>query len=234
MRFIYDRLKSHILLIYGLSIILYGIMSAVLPDISGVKKGVSISIHTGGKKTERAVSPLSKNFVFSKKLPKHVAGAIITSEDDGFYAHNGVSLDEMMQAVELDIKYRTLKHGGSTITQQLVKNIYLSGERKFTRKIVEAITAVRLERELSKEQILDYYLNIAEFGRGIYGIRQASQYYFDKNPQDLTAREAAILAVMLPKPKARGKALLEAKREEFQKKRVKRLLARMKRQGYIS
>jgi monofunctional biosynthetic peptidoglycan transglycosylase len=116
----------------------------------------------------------------------------------------------------------------------VVKNIYLTGERKFSRKIVEALTALRLEKKLSKRQILDYYINIAEFGPGIYGIKSASAFYFDKQPDELTAQEAAILAVILPKPKARGRALMEQDEEDFQPKRVKNLLARMKQQGYIS
>ena len=235
MRFIYDRLRPYLLLIYGVSLIVFGLMSSVLPDLSGAKKGVSIKIHSNNVyKADRIITPRSKDFVMSKKLPKHVTGAIIVSEDEGFYSHNGVSLKETLDAAKYDIKYRTLKHGGSTITQQLVKNVYLSGERKFSRKIVEAITAFRLEQVLTKEQILDYYLNVVEFGHGIYGIKQASRYYFDKRPDQLTAKEAAMLAVTLPKPKARGKALLAHKTEEFQKKRVKRLLVRMRKQGFIS
>lgn len=227
--------RQYLLLILGVSFIAYGLLMNALPDIRGVEKGVIIRIQGHGRKIiEKFISPSSNDFVSSSKLPKHVAGAIIVSEDDGFYSHNGVSMDETLAAVQLDLKYHTLKHGGSTITQQLVKNIYLTGERKFSRKIVEAITAFRLEKKLSKKQILDYYLNIAEFGSGIYGIKNASAYYFDKLPEDLTAREAAMLAVTLPKPKARGRALAEQDKDEFQKKRVNRLLARMKEQGFIS
>lgn len=235
MRFIYDRVRPYLLLIYGVSLIAFGLMSLVLPDISGAKKSMSVIAHSGKvHSAEKTVIPKSKDFVSSKKLPKHVTGAIIVSEDEGFYSHNGISLKEIIDAAKFDIKYRTLKHGGSTITQQLVKNVYLSGERKFSRKIVEAVTALRLEQQLTKEQILDYYINVVEFGHGIYGIKQASRHYFDKRPDQLTAKEAAMLAVTLPKPKARGKALLAHKKVEYQKKRVKRLLVRMKKQGFIS
>jgi len=235
MRFIYFKARQYLLLILGISLIACGIFLNFLPDIRGVEKGVMIQVQGKGKnKIERFVSPLSGDFVFSSKLPRHVTGAIIVSEDEDFYSHNGISMDEILQAVQFDIKYRTLKHGGSTITQQVVKNVYLSGERKFSRKIIEAITALRLEKKLSKKQILDYYINIAEFGSGIYGIGQASEYYFNKTPEELTPREAAMLAVTLPKPKARGQALLAQDKDGFQKKRVQRLLARMKEHGYIS
>lgn len=235
MRHILSRLKQHYLLVLGVLFIVYGAFMFALPDISGVEKGVMIRIQGYGKKNlEKFVSPSSRDFVLSSKLPKHVTGAIIVSEDEDFYTHNGISMDEILAAAQFDLKYHTLKHGGSTITQQVVKNIYLTGERKFSRKIVEALTALRLEKKLSKRQILDYYINIAEFGPGIYGIRNASAFYFDKQPEELTPQEAAILAVILPKPKARGRALMELEEEEFQPQRVKHLLARMKKQGYIT
>ncbi len=221
------------LLAIGIFMIISGISSLILPDLTGVDKGITIKINNKKKVTEKYVSPYSDGFVFSDRLPKHVTGAIITSEDEDFYRHNGISLNEIYDAAVYDISHRTLKCGGSTITQQLVKNSFLSNKRTFSRKIVEAITAIRLEKRMNKKQILDYYLNIVEFGDGIYGIRQASKYYFGKSPEKLTPREAAMLAVIMPKPKARGKALEENGSEDFQKRRVARLLYRMKENGYI-
>jgi membrane peptidoglycan carboxypeptidase len=144
-----------------------------------------------------------------------------------------VSLKEIMHAVKFDIEHRALIAGGSTITQQLVKNVYLTKKKKLSRKVVEAITAVQLERKLTKKQILDYYINIAEFGRGIYGIRHAARAYFGKKPEKLTAEEAAMLASILPKPVKRGQALKDGRISNYQKKRVAFLLKRMKRLGYL-
>jgi monofunctional biosynthetic peptidoglycan transglycosylase len=215
-------------------LLVFGLVEMSLPNLDGVENGVTIKIKSEGKKSHKKfISPDSDEFVHSRTLPGYVAGAIITSEDEDFFKHNGINVNEMLEAAEYDIKHFNLKCGGSTITQQVVKNIYLSGEKSFSRKFIEAVTAIRLEKKLSKRQILDYYLNIAEFGDGIYGIRQASYYYFDKEPGDMTPREAATLAVLMPKPKVRGKALITGKTTKFQKRRIANLLDRMKEEGYI-
>jgi monofunctional glycosyltransferase len=211
-----------------------GILLNSLPGLDGVEQGVFIKIKQGEKKyCLKFISPRSPDFVFSAGLPGYVTGAIITSEDEDFYSHNGINMNEIFEAAEYDLRNWTLKCGGSTITQQVVKNVYLNGEKSFRRKIIEALTALRLERKLSKKQILDYYINMIEFGSGIYGIRQASSRYFNKAPEKLTPREAAILAVIMPRPKIRGRALLEQKQRQFQERRVTNLLARMKENGYI-
>ncbi len=209
-------------------------MNAILPDISKIKTRVTIKVYNGKTYTKRSVSPYSKDFVRSAELPKYVTGAIIAAEDGSFFRHKGINIDETLRAARYDVLHLKLKYGGSTITQQLVKNAYLTKEKTVKRKVIEAITAVRVERKLTKRQILDYYINIAEFGNGIYGIKQASKVYFDKSPHQLTPKEAAMLAVVIPQPKARGKELLTKQKEEFQKKRVSRIIARMKLRGYIT
>lgn len=229
------RLKAIIIVQCSLAYILafFIVMNAVLPDISKIKTRVTIKVYNGKTVTKRSVSPYSKDFVRSAELPKYVTGAIIAAEDGSFFRHKGVNIDETLRAARYDILHLKFKYGGSTITQQLVKNAYLTREKTFRRKITEIITAVRVENKLTKRQILDYYINIAEFGKGIYGIRQASKVYFDKSPENLTPKEAAMLAVVIPQPKARGKELLTKQKEEFQKKRVARIIARMKLRGYI-
>lgn len=218
----------------GIAMISAGLFINSLPNLDGVEKGVYIKIKKGGKTCGlRYVSPLSPDFVFSDRLPAYVTGAIITSEDDEFYSHNGIDLDEILEAAEYDLRHWTLKCGGSTITQQVVKNAYLNGKKSFGRKIIEAATALNLEQKLSKKRILDYYINMIEFGNGIYGIREASMRYFNKEPEKLTPRESAMLAVIMPKPAIRGKALMEQKLGPFQERRVTHLLAKMKENGYI-
>lgn len=227
-------LKSRMLLILGILFILLGIIADFMPALDGAENGVFIKVRLGNNKiAEKYISPESPDFVTSDKLPGHVIGAIIAAEDEDFYRHNGVSLDETMHALAYDIKHRALIAGGSTITQQLVKNVYLTRKKTLGRKIVEAVTAVRLEKKLSKKQILDYYLNIIECGKGIYGIRQAAKVYFNKEPHELTAKEAALIASVLPKPVSRGRALKEGNVSKYQKKRVAYLLKRMKKLGYI-
>lgn len=231
MSFVMPVFKSRWFLISGIFLIVSALFLNALPVLDGCEQGVFVKLKTANNKIiEKYISPDSPGFVRSDKLPKHVTGAIITAEDEDFYKHNGISWDEISRALEYDIKHMSLKCGGSTITQQLVKNVYLNRKKTFRRKIVEAVTAVRLEKKLSKKQILDYYINIIEFGEGIYGIKRAANVYFDKHPQDLTPEEAAMLASILPKPVARGKAL---KNGFVRKKHVSYLLKRMKKLGYI-
>ncbi|MCE5300783.1 MAG: transglycosylase domain-containing protein [Spirochaetia bacterium] len=226
--------KPKFILVLGVAMTATGLIGLSMPDLSGVEKGVKIKVKVKGRHAGyRYISPGSDGFVSSGSLPKHVIGAILTSEDDEFYSHNGINFEEMLKAAQYDLKHLTLKQGGSTITQQVVKNVYLSGEKTFTRKAVEAVTAIRLEKKLSKRQILDYYINLIEFGNGIYGINQASKFYFNKSPRNLTAKEAAMLAVLMPRPVVRGRILTQTGKEEFQKKRVSNLLRRMKANGYI-
>ena len=232
MRFL-SRMSALLMLTSAFLLLAAGITLMFVPDLDGVEKGVFIKVNSKGRLKKRFVSPRSENFVRVSDLPRYVYGAIITSEDEDFYSHNGVSMSEILDAARYDINHATLKCGGSTITQQLVKNIYLSGEKNIGRKIVEAATALMLERKLTKKQILNYYINIIEFGDGIYGIGQASRAYFNKTPEELTPKEAAMLAVVMPRPRSRGMALYERKNREFQKKRVANLLYRMKQNGYL-
>ncbi len=127
--------------------------------------------------------------------------AIVLSEDWAFYQHNGFDWQQIWDAMEKNLKTGRFARGGSTITQQVVKNVFLSNEKTIWRKIQEAVLAMRLERQLTKKRILEIYLNIAEFGEGIYGIGPAAHYYFSKSPSELTAKEGAFLAMLLPSPK---------------------------------
>jgi monofunctional biosynthetic peptidoglycan transglycosylase len=233
MRFL-SKLTAPLLLTAAFIFLSSGIMLMFMPSLDGVEKGVFIKVKFNGRLVDkRFVSPRSPDFVKTSELPRYVYGAIITSEDEDFYTHNGISLDEIIDAARYDLRHATLKCGGSTITQQLVKNIYLSRKKTFSRKIIEAATAMMLEHRLTKKQILNYYINIVEFGDGIYGIRQASRAYFGKAPEDLTPREAAMLAVVMPEPGIRGKALYDWKSNGFQKRRVANLLYRMEQNGYL-
>jgi monofunctional biosynthetic peptidoglycan transglycosylase len=127
--------------------------------------------------------------------------AIVLSEDWAFYQHSGFDWEQIRNSFETNLKQGRFARGGSTITQQVAKNVFLSNEKTIWRKVQEAVLAVRLERNLGKKRILEVYLNIAEFGEGIYGIGPAARYYFKKSPSQLTAKEGAFLAMLLPSPK---------------------------------
>jgi monofunctional biosynthetic peptidoglycan transglycosylase len=126
--------------------------------------------------------------------------AVLVSEDVNFFSHHGFALDEMQSALEDALRDRELPRGASTITQQLAKNLWLSRSRNPLRKAKEAVLTWQLERRLSKRRILELYLNVVEFGPGVYGVGAASQRYFAKPPADLDESEAAQLAAVLPSP----------------------------------
>lgn len=135
------------------------------------------------------------------RISPYVVKAVIIAEDDKFWSHEGFDFEAMQKALEKDLKSRKFKIGGSTISQQLAKNLYLSPARNPVRKIKEAILTWRLENSLSKKRIIELYLNVAEWGDGIFGIEAAAQRHFGKPAADLSAREAAKLATVLPNPR---------------------------------
>lgn len=127
--------------------------------------------------------------------------SIMLSEDWAFYQHNGFDWNQIWDSFQTNIEKGHFARGGSTITQQVVKNIFLSSEKTIWRKVKEAILTVRMERQVPKKRILEIYLNIAEFGEGLYGIGPASEYYFHKPASSLNAKEGVFLAMLLPSPK---------------------------------
>ena len=134
-------------------------------------------------------------------ISPYVMKAVIIAEDDKFWSHEGFDFEAMQKALEKDIKKKKFKAGGSTISQQLAKNLYLSPSKNPVRKLKEAILTWRIERQLSKRRIMELYLNVAEWGDGIYGIEAAARKHYGKSAAGLTAREAATLAVVIPSPR---------------------------------
>ncbi|OPY06376.1 MAG: Penicillin-binding protein 2D [Syntrophaceae bacterium PtaB.Bin038] len=139
-------------------------------------------------------------FVPLSKISPYAMKAVLIAEDDKFYSHEGFDFEAMQKALEKDLKLGRFKYGGSTISQQLAKNLFLSPSKNPLRKIKEAILTWRIENNLSKRRILELYLNVAEWGDGIFGIEAASRHYFGKSAAELTPMEAARLAVVLPNP----------------------------------
>ena len=140
----------------------------------------------------------NRKILSHEDIPDSMRQATIAAEDTNFYSHSGLDWRGIGRAVLVDIQARTFQEGGSTITQQLAKNILLSNQKTWERKITEAILAIKIERTYTKDQILDLYLNSVPYGSGAYGIEAAAQIYFGKSAKDLTLDEAALLA-SLPK-----------------------------------
>lgn len=135
-----------------------------------------------------------------EEIPERVKGAILATEDAEFYNHPAFDWRGIIRAFIANLKTGTMTQGGSTITQQLVKNAFLSNEKTITRKIKEVILSIKMEKNYSKDKILELYLNQVPFGSNAYGIQAASQNYFGKNAEDLTIAESAVLAAMLQAP----------------------------------
>jgi monofunctional glycosyltransferase len=159
------------------------------------------------------------------RVSPYMMKAVIIAEDDKFWSHEGFDFEAMQKALEKDIKKKKFKAGGSTISQQLAKNLYLSPSKNPIRKIKEAILTWRLERELSKRRIMELYLNVAEWGDGIYGIEAAARRHYGKSAAGLTPREAATLAAVIPNPR-RYKTDGTSRYVENQSERIYQIMVR--------
>ena len=135
------------------------------------------------------------------KISLNLKRALVAAEDANFMEHEGFDWDAIQRAYEKNMKKGKVVAGGSTISQQLAKNLFLSSKRSSWRKLEEAIITVMLETVLSKQRIFEIYLNIIEWGNGVFGAEAASRYYFDKSAANLDAWEAARLASMVPNPR---------------------------------
>jgi membrane peptidoglycan carboxypeptidase len=139
-------------------------------------------------------------WVALRQMPPWVTGAFVSAEDARFYDHAGFDLTQIARSLEIDLREHRLARGGSTISQQLIKNAFLSQRRSFDRKLQEAILTWRLEARLDKKQILERYLNIIELGPRVFGVGAAARYWFDASPRELSVRQAAFLAALTSEP----------------------------------
>ena len=143
---------------------------------------------------------IAQKWVPLRKVSQNLIKAVLIGEDDKFWQHEGFDYQAIERALEKNILAKKFKMGGSTISQQLAKNLYLSPSKNPVRKIKEAILTWRLEKTLSKRRILELYVNIAEWGDGIFGIGEAARHYYGVTPAKLSAKEASKLAAVLPNP----------------------------------
>lgn len=140
-----------------------------------------------------------------RELSPFLIEAVLTTEDGKFWSHNGITLPEVRRAIELNLKADTMSHGASTITMQLAKNLFLNRERTVERKLQELVFVWYLESYFSKEELLELYFNVVEFGPSVYGISDASIHYFGREPGELNALESVFLIKLLPNPVERHK-----------------------------
>ncbi|OJV64388.1 MAG: hypothetical protein BGO41_12245 [Clostridiales bacterium 38-18] len=141
-----------------------------------------------------------ENYLRLSEIPKEYTEALIDSEDQRFYSHIGIDFQSTFRAVLENIKAKSYVQGGSTITQQLAKNMYFTFEKRLDRKVAELLVAFKLEQTFSKDDILELYCNVTYMGNGCYGINEASRYYFDKAPDELTQEEIEQLVQTIKNP----------------------------------
>ena len=164
-----------------------------------------------------------------EQVPDLYKKAVLAVEDHRYYTHHGIDWISMARAVVHDIRVMKPEQGGSTITQQLVKNMYYDQNKTFARKAAEAWTALYVERQLSKEEILELYINTIYFGDGYYGLKEASRGYFGKEPQELSDSEAVLLAGIPNAPSAYA----PSRHADLALQREKQVLAAMVKYGYL-
>ncbi|MBI4209586.1 MAG: monofunctional biosynthetic peptidoglycan transglycosylase [Deltaproteobacteria bacterium] len=194
------RLGLRLLAVLFLLLLIFGLVGYIhLPDVSELRWKNPQKTALMRYREEQGIHgrPIWVSLTAIAPTLRH---AVIVAEDINFYEHNGTDWNAIWEAVKKNLKRRQLYAGGSTISQQLAKNLYLNPSKTFWRKFQEMVITSRLERELSKSRILEVYLNVAEWGRGIYGAEAAARHYFNKSASDLTLEEASWLAAILPSP----------------------------------
>ena len=199
-----------------------------LPDARGLANEnpptTSLIEHRAEEAREAGKKPRRRQqWVPLKRISRVAVAAVLLSEDASFYQHEGVDTVELQKAFEKAMEERELGRGASTITQQLAKNLWLSNDRSLWRKAKELVLARRLEDALTKPRILTLYLNVVEWGQGVYGIEAAALEHFGVHASELTAAQGAMLASMLPSPRKR----LPRARPLVLQKHALRLIARM-------
>jgi hypothetical protein len=145
-----------------------------------------------------------------RRLPPFVPNAFVSAEDGRFWDHHGFDLTQIGKSLEIDLRNRRIARGGSTISQQLIKNAFLTQRRSFDRKLQEAVLTWRLEQRLDKKAILERYLNVIELGPHVFGLRAAAQHWFDRSPHELNVHQAAFLAALTCEPESMSRRIRHA------------------------
>ena len=155
----------------------------------------------GGKVVSRTIGPTSADWLPIAEVPRFLVDALTTSEDSQFFTHHGFSVAGIRRSLSVNLERGGFYQGASTLSQQLVKNLFLSHEKTLARKLQEVFITWQLERFLEKEKILELYLNVIEWGPEVWGLRQAAMHYFGKIPKELSLLESAFLVTVIPNPR---------------------------------
>jgi monofunctional biosynthetic peptidoglycan transglycosylase len=202
-----SRLKAFLIIGLGLlvgTVLFFWLLA--MPDVSSLRTTnptVTALIETRQAQATEQGHTIGRHWTWVplSRISPSLRHAVVAAEDSSFFTHEGFDWEGIKNAARYNLEAGEFKRGGSTITQQLAKNLYLSSERSLFRKAREALITRSLEQHLTKERILELYLNVAEWGQGVYGAEAAARHHFKKSARDLTADEAAWLAAILPSPR---------------------------------
>lgn len=168
--------------------------------------------------------PGSKNYVPLSRISKYLQKTVVLTEDSSFYQHDGFDWESIEQVAKENLKKGKIRRGGSTISQQLAKNLFLNQEKTLSRKFFEFLITMKIEKVLNKKEILERYLNVVEFGKGLYGIKAASQFYFQKSAAELSVVESAFLAALLPNPVKYSQSYFKKELSPFMRNRLRKII----------
>lgn len=229
------RLFGLMLALPSLYLLYLALSLALLPAVADLKDrrhNLTLEVRDWqGNDHSFLLGPGNPRWTPLERIPAAMKWAVVVAEDARFYQHSGFDLQALRQALEYDLRQKRLARGASTITQQLAKNLYLSREKTLNRKLKEFYLAYRLEQELSKERILELYLNLIEVGPLVHGVGEGARFYFGKPASALTPAECAFLAAMLPGPRLAYNPYRNLAKVE---RRADKILRFMRQRGVLS
>ncbi len=229
---IFRKKRWYLLLLLVVSILIFAFVPWI-PKLYfspiTVKRRIKKDVYVNEK-----VGPAQPNWSSYQSISKHLFNAVVASEDTRFYEHKGLDFSEIKKSFEKNIKRKKYARGASTITQQVVKMTLLSREKTLLRKAREATGALILDAVMSKSDILTWYINLVEFGQGVYGVQKAASYYFSTKPHLLSVAQSIHLALVLPSPERWSVGLRKKSLTTFGHRRFAVILLRMKQLGYIT
>jgi len=213
-----------------------GLMVREFPDVSVLNQRYPQVLYQGSKQPIKVklVNSPPAGWTRIDQIAKPAMGAVVVSEDWAFFAHDGFDANQLKEAIQEDLAEGKFSRGASTITMQVVKNVFLTQEKTLYRKGKEFIMAIWMSRKVPKRKVLEVYFNIAEWGEGVFGIGAASRHYFGKSAAELTPREGAFLAMLLPSPKRYSQSFRDGQLTPYAAKTVRSILEKMTQAHYIT
>lgn len=215
---------------HGVDVRVFGALAPV-DRLAGEEFAWTVATFDG---TRRDVGPGTAHWVSLPQVAESLHRSVLASEDDGFYQHGGFDWRGMHAALLMNLHAGGVVRGGSTVTQQVAKNLFLNHDRTVARKVQEAFFTWLLERYVPKQRILEAYINLAHWGPGVYGIGEAAMRYFQHVPQNLTVRESVFLAAILPNPALFGEQYAQGLIPPSRQQKIRNIMNNLQRSGFLS